>query len=129
MQPYLRLLLPDTELRLSEELDIVGLRRGGVEEEFRSLSLGTREQLAVLTRLAFADLLRESGQPAAVVLDEALVYADDPRFKRMLHILRKAAEKTQIIVLTCHERDYEGAGAPIIRLADCRPPRLDASPI
>ena len=120
VQPYLRLLLPGTELLLSEEMDIVGLRRGGVEEEFAALSLGTREQLAVLTRLAFADLLRENGQPAAVLLDDAIVFADDERFKRMLHILRKAAEKTQVIVFTCHERNYEAAGAPIFRLAECR---------
>ncbi len=120
VQPYLKLLLPGTELLLSEEMDIVGLRRAGVEEEFGALSLGTREQLAVLTRLAFADLLRENGQPAAVLLDDAIVFADDERFKRMLHILRKAAEKTQIIVFTCHERNYEAAGAPIFRLAECR---------
>jgi uncharacterized protein YhaN len=120
VQPYLKLLLPSTELRLSENMDIIGLRRGGVEEEFQALSLGTREQLAVLTRLAFADLLQENGQHATVLLDDAIVFADDERFKRMLHILRKAAEKTQIIVFTCHERNYEAAGAPIIRLAECR---------
>lgn len=120
VQPYLKLLLPGTELRLSDEMDIVGLRRGGFEEEFQALSLGTREQLAVLTRLAFADLLRENGQLAAVLLDDAIVFADDERFKRMLHILRKAAEKTQVIVFTCHEQNYETAGAPIIRLAECR---------
>lgn len=120
VQPYLKLLLPGSELQLSEEMDIVGLRRGEVEEKFASLSIGTREQLAVLTRLAFADLLRENGQPAAVLLDDAIVYADDDRFTRMIHILRKAAEKTQILVFTCRERDYLAAGAPILRLADCR---------
>ena len=72
--------------------------------------------MAVLTRLAFADLLREKGQPAVVLLDDAMVYADDDRFKRMLHILRKASEKIQIVILTCHERRYEGAGAPFFRL-------------
>jgi chromosome segregation ATPase len=120
VQPYLKLLLPGSELRLSEEMDIIGLRRGDVEEKFASLSIGTREQLAVLTRLAFADLLRENGQPAAVLLDDAIVFADDDRFTRMIHILRKAAEKTQILIFTCRERDYLAAGAPILRLADCR---------
>jgi hypothetical protein len=37
----------------------------------------------------------------------------------MLHILHKAAEHLQVIVLTCRERDYLISGAPIIRLADC----------
>jgi len=120
VQSYLKLLLPGAELRLNEDMEIVGLRRDQVVEDFQLLSLGTREQLAVLTRLAFADLLREKGQPAPVLLDDAIVYADDERFKRMVHILRKAAEKTQILVFTCHERDYEGSGAPLIRLADCR---------
>jgi len=121
IQPYLKLLLPGSELQLSENIDIIGLRRGTVEEKFTALSIGTREQLAVLTRLAFADLLRENGQPAVVLLDESIVFSDDDRFRRMLHILRKAAEKTQIIVLSCREREYESVGAPIIRLADCRP--------
>jgi hypothetical protein len=70
-------------------------------------------------RLAFADLLRENGQPAAVLLDDAIVFADDDRFTRRIHILRKAAEKTQILIFTCRERDYLAAGTPILRLADC----------
>lgn len=129
VQPYLKLLLPGTELRVSEEMDIVGLRRGDVEEEFNALSLGTREQLAVLTRLAFADLLREHGQPATVLLDDAIAYADHERFKRMVHILRKASEKTQIIVFTCRDRDYESSGAPIIHMADCRRGNEVAQPL
>lgn len=123
VQPYLKLLLPGSELALDESLHILGLRRNGLEEKFDSLSLGTREQLAVLTRLAFADLLREQGHPATVLLDDAVVYADDSRFDRMLHILQKAAQQLQIIVLTCRERDYQAGGAPIIRLTDCSTPR------
>ncbi len=123
VRPYLKLLLPGTELKLNEEMNIVGLQRGAVEEKFDSLSLGTREQLAVITRLAFADLMREHGQPATVLLDDAIVFADDQRFDRMLHILQKAAQHLQIVILTCRERDYQAAGAPIIRLSDCYAPR------
>lgn len=120
IRPYLKLLLPDAELQMNEEIEIVGLRRGAVVEEFEALSVGTREQLAILTRLAFADLLREKGQPAAVILDDAIAYADSERFERMQLILRKAARNFQVIVLTCRERDYQGFGAPIIRLDQCR---------
>jgi DNA repair exonuclease SbcCD ATPase subunit len=120
IQPYLRLLIPDAELALAnEDLGIVGLRRGGVEEPFATLSIGTREQLAVLTRLAFADFLRARGRPAAIILDDALAYADDERFDRMQLVLRKAAEHLQIIILTCREREYHALGAPIIRLSEC----------
>jgi hypothetical protein len=120
LRPYLKLLLPDAELRMNEDIEIVGLQRGAVIEDFEHLSVGTREQLAVLTRLAFADLLREKGQPAAVILDDAIAYADRDRFERMQLILRKASKNLQVIVLTCDERDYQSLGAPIVRLDQCR---------
>ena len=121
VQPYLNLLMPGSELILGDDdLSISHLRRGGKDEPFESLSVGTREQLAVLTRLAFADLLREQGHSTAVVLDDALVYADDQRFESMLYALRRAAQHQQILVLTCRERDYVSAGFPVIRLSTCR---------
>jgi DNA repair exonuclease SbcCD ATPase subunit len=119
VQAYLKILLPGTELAFDENISIVGLRRDATVEPFQSLSVGTREQLAVLTRLAFAELLQEHGHPAVVLLDDAIVFADDERFDRMLRILDKAAEKLQVIVFTCRELDYRPLGAPIIRLADC----------
>jgi hypothetical protein len=120
VQPYLNVLFPRCELVLDEnELMIRHLRRDGTDEPFESLSIGTREQLAVITRLSFADLLRGQGQPAPVILDDALVYSDGERFDAMLRVLQKAAQHTQILVLTCRERDYQLLGAPLIRLASC----------
>jgi hypothetical protein len=119
VQGYLKILLPGTELAFDDNINIVGLRRGATVEPFQSLSVGTREQLAVLTRLAFAELLQEHGRPAAVLLDDAIVFADDERFERMLRILDRASEKLQVIVFTCREGDYRPLGAPIIRLAEC----------
>ena len=120
--PYLRILFPGAELRLKEEddLEIDYILREGVKEPFVSLSIGAREQVAVLTRLALADLLREKGRPVALILDDPLVNSDDPRFGRMTLALRKAAAALQIVVLTCHEARYEALGAKTIRLADCR---------
>ena len=121
LQPYLRLLFPEADLRLREDdFEIEKICRGGVEEPFESLSIGTREQIAVLTRLALADLLREKGRPVALVLDDPLVNSDDERFRRMRTALRKAAENVQIVVLTCHEDRYKTLGASMIRLSDCR---------
>jgi DNA repair exonuclease SbcCD ATPase subunit len=120
VQPYLRLLLPETELVLSDDhLGVTALRRNGQEEPFESLSVGAREQVAVLTRLAFADLLREQGTIAPVVLDDALVNTDPNRFKRMVLAIRKASKNLQIIVLTCNEAQWLQEGSPMIRLADC----------
>ena len=121
LQPYLRMLFPESELQLGEDdLEIVSILREGVEEPFASLSIGAREQVAVLTRLALADLLRESGKPVVLILDDPLVNTDAERFRRMQLALRKAAASLQIIVLTCHEARYESLGAKMIRLVDCK---------
>jgi uncharacterized protein YhaN len=73
------MLLPTTDLVLDEDLHITGVRRNGLEEEFAKLSEGTQEQIAVLTRLGFAELLLDQGRPATVILDDALVFSDDDR--------------------------------------------------
>lgn len=119
IRPYLEILFPGTQVTLTEGIELTGLKRDGIEEPFSSLSLGTREQLAVIVRLAFADLLHDHGQPAAVILDDSIAYADADRLDRMLLVLRRAAKRSQILVLTCRERDYERAGAPIVHLPDC----------
>ena len=124
LQPYLERLFPSTNLLLDEDgLEIKSLRRGTVDEPFTSLSIGAREQIAVLARLALADLLREKGRPVALILDDALVNCDDDRFKRMGTALRRAAEHVQILILTCHEARYQTLGARTIRLIDCSEPR------
>lgn len=120
IRPYLRLLFPETEIGISEiTFDIDHLRRNAVDEPFDALSIGTREQIAVLVRLAFAEYLADSGVPPVVILDDALVNADPERMRRMLLALRKASQRLQILVFTCHESAYAALGAPVIRLADC----------
>lgn len=115
--PYLRLLAPDSSVVLDEDtLELSEVVRNGVVEPFANLSMGAREQVAVITRLALADLLREAGQPSTVLLDDALVNSDAARLDRMHLVLHKAAEKQQIIILTCRERDFLALGAPIFRL-------------
>jgi DNA repair exonuclease SbcCD ATPase subunit len=121
MKPYLSLVFPGSDISIDEEsFDIRGIRRNENEENFDQLSLGTREQLAVLARLAFAELLLEKGQPVALILDDPLVNSDDGRFRGMELALRRAAKKVQIIILTCHQSRYMTIGAPMIKLSECR---------
>jgi uncharacterized protein YhaN len=87
------------------------LARDGHAEEIADLSGGTREQIAILTRLAFARLLARTGRATPVILDDALVYADDARFARMLDALAAVADDVQVIVLTCRERTFAGLAA------------------
>lgn len=115
--PYLRLLHPDSDIVLNEEtLELEGMVRNGRAEPFEDLSTGAREQVAVITRLALAEILRGAGHPAAVILDDALVNTDEERLERMHLVLHRAAEQLQVLVLTCRERDFIGLGAPIVRM-------------
>ena len=115
--PYLKLIRSGGDIVLNEDsFEIEDLVREGVREPFQALSVGAREQVAVVTRLALADALRASGRPAAVILDDALVNADEGRLERMHLVLHKAARALQIIILTCRERDFARLGAPMHRV-------------
>lgn len=115
--PFVSRLLPNASITFAEDLRPMQLSRAGREEATEDLSKGTQEQLAVLTRIAFADLLIENGKPASLVLDDALVFADDDRFEVMLEILTEAAQRMQIIILSCRTSAYRGLEASRIMLA------------
>ena len=55
-------------------LAIEGLWRGEQLEPFVALSLGTREQLAIVVRLAVADPMAQRGQSVPLLLDDALTF-------------------------------------------------------
>ncbi len=104
ISPYLRALFPGADLALDDSFAVSGLIRPGAgaeAEEFGSLSHGTREQVAILARLAFADMLAAGDHPSFLVLDDALAFADAERMDRMFDILHEAAQRLQILVLTC----------------------------
>lgn len=70
--PYLRGLFPGAELACGEDFRVGSLSRGPrTLEDLDALSDGTRQQVAILTRLAFAETLLDQGRPALVVLDDA----------------------------------------------------------
>lgn len=103
---YIERLLPDCELSFSDDLALERVVRAGVDEQCDVLSQGTQEQLAILTRIAFADLLLEQGRPVSLILDDPLVYSDDGRLDTMIEILTDVATRMQVIVLTCRDRAF-----------------------
>ena len=103
---HIERLLPGCDLSFSEDLTLEAVIRGGISEGCGDLSRGTQEQLAVLTRIAFADMLLEQGRPVSLILDDPLVYADDARLDLMVEILSEAAERMQVILLTCRDRAF-----------------------
>ena len=125
IRPYLEALFPGAEFEVDEAFGITAVARGGGAEAFDRLSDGTREQIAILARLAFAELLVDQGRPAVVVLDDALVFSDDQRIEQMFEILAHAATKLQIIVLTCRERVFQGLAARRLRLEQAQAAVVD----
>lgn len=111
LRPMLRLLWPGAELSFDgDSLLPDALTRDGKTEAIGSLSGGTREQISLLVRLAFARLLAKSGRHAPVILDDALVYTDDARMETMFNALHQQAGDLQIIVLSCRNRALRQLG-------------------
>lgn len=113
---YIGQLLPGSELSFDEELGLAAVTRAGILESCGDLSKGTQEQLAILTRLAFADLLLEDGAPISLVLDDPLVFSDDARLEIMTEILQKASKRMQVILLTCRSKAFRHVDANRITL-------------
>ena len=119
IRPHLQVLFPKSTVEIDDNFKITGIvRNGDTVESFEHLSLGTKEQIAVLVRLAFAEMLIEQGKPAALILDDALVFSDDERITLMFDILSLAAKKMQVIVFTCRQKVFESLGGNQIRIAE-----------
>lgn len=113
---YLGRILNGAEATFGEDMGLASIRRGGMEEACEHLSRGTQEQLAILTRLAFADMLLEEGRPVSLILDDPLVYADDVRLDAMTDLILEASQRMQVILLTCRERSFRHVEGNRIRL-------------
>lgn len=122
LKPLLAMLFEDVSIQFDEKTLLPEkLVRAGLEEEVDRLSGGMREQLSILTRLAFARLLAKDGRPAPVILDDALVYSDDERIEKMFDALHRQARSQQIIVFSCRQRAFEKLGGTVLQMADWTP--------
>ena len=71
LRPLLSLLLEEASITFDETTLLpLSLERAGQNEAIDVLSGGMREQLSVLTRLAFARLLARDGRPVPVSTQE-----------------------------------------------------------
>ncbi|PIE08562.1 MAG: chromosome segregation protein SMC [Rhodobacterales bacterium] len=123
LRPLLRVLWPGAELSFDDDTILpTELTRDGTPERLDDLSGGTREQIALLVRLAFARLLARAGRPAPVILDDALVYTDDDRIERMFDALHARAGDMQLLVLSCRQRAFRALGGTVLGFAPGRLP-------
>ena len=92
-------------LRLNAELQTEGLGVTGANtadgDVVSVLSVGTRDQLATLIRLAIAEQLK-----SAIVLDDHLVHTDPARLAWFRDVLLRTSLEAQVLVLTCRPEDY-----------------------
>lgn len=111
LKPLLSILHRDAALSFdSDSLLPTGLTRANTDETLDDLSGGTREQIAILTRLAFARLFARQGRHMPIILDDALVYSDDDRIIKMFTALTRAAADQQIIVFSCRQLAFQDLG-------------------
>lgn len=89
------------EVGIGPQLDATGIRLGDDERSINDVSVGTREQIALLLRLAVAEALG-----SFVILDDHLTQSDPDRMAWLRGLLAEAAQKIQIVVMTCHPSAY-----------------------
>lgn len=117
VRPYLQALFPEADIQLADSLGVESVYRGaGETPDFAALSMGTREQINILTRIAIAEMMAEQGKPAMVIIDDGLVHSDDQRLQRMFDILNLAAERVQVLLLSCHATTFERAGGRLLSI-------------
>lgn len=96
------------EITLARDLTAKARRTGdSVGWELDYLSEGAKDQLYLALRLAVCRLALPGEDPCPIVLDDALVAFDRKRMAAALELLREQAETRQILLFTCHEREYE----------------------
>jgi recombinational DNA repair ATPase RecF len=100
-------------IAIDPQLKATGIQIGGNQREFDVLSVGTQEQIALLLRLSIAEALG-----TFVILDDQLTQSDPGRMAWMRQLLDRAAERIQVVVLTCHPQDYVGNGSGEERVVD-----------
>lgn len=119
MQHYLRFLPQAKGVIVDQHFAPAGLQRGsevGLADVVDDLSFGTREQLGLIARLAYADLLQEAGHPTFLMMDDVLLHSDEQRLEQMKRMLTDAAQRHQIVLFTCQEEKWNDMGVRIQRL-------------
>ncbi|MDE1182514.1 AAA family ATPase [Paraburkholderia sp.] len=117
---YLKRIFPQSAMTVGDDLSPATLHRAGRIDTLEALSYGTREQLGILTRLAYADLLKEAGRPTLLMLDDAAVHTDAARRDAIKRALLDAAGRHQILLFTCHPELWDDLGVRQRAIDDLR---------
>lgn len=97
---------PTFSVEISEDLQVVSRVHEGTALGVDQLSHGTREQIAVLSRLACAAIISPEDGGVPVIIDDALGWSDSQRLKTMCAAIEAAGKTCQVILLTCNPARY-----------------------
>jgi len=95
-------------IQLTAQLGTEGVVVAGAVRSTELISVGTREQLSTLYRLALAEYLCTT-----VVLDDQRVQSDNTRMDWFRGLLAEKAHSFQIVVFTCRPGDYLATSATV----------------
>ena len=123
---YTQLRYPEAPLQGEARAELEVLSSGlGWRKVQRPLSRGTQEQIYLSLRLGTLDFLDQNRERLPLVLDEALVHWDAGRRGALYGMLKKLADRRQIILFTCHrsfaEEVQESMDARLIELTHKQP--------
>lgn len=115
LQHYLALLFPGASLEIKDDLspgNLLRPRPSGMPDTgaVSALSFGSREQIGLICRFAYADLLAQAGRPTLLILDDALVHSDEQRLAQMKRVIYDVSQRHQVLLFTCHPAAWRDAG-------------------
>ena len=107
---------PGTEFTLDDALSVEARTLDGTTIDLAQLSGGAKEQMALLTRFAIADMVAGAGTDSdetrvPVVVDDALGATDPHRLARMNALFSQVGENSQVFVLTCFPQRFDRVAA------------------
>ncbi len=117
MDYYLKQLLPGVELTMNADLAPESIQdtaraagNGSLREAVAEQSYGTQEQISLVARLAYADLLAASGRATLLLIDDGILNTDGERLERVKRILYDASQRHQVLLFSCHPERWSGLG-------------------
>ena len=105
----------DFEVDIGDDWSLISRTLHGKTLPFDDLSVGAKEQLGILTRLAAAQIVSKQGG-VPLIIDDALGFSDPSRLETMGAAIAAAGRQCQIVILTCTPGRFMHVGnADVVR--------------
>jgi len=106
------------EVAIGDDWSIDSRTLQGKTISFDALSVGAKEQLGILARLAAAQIVSTQGG-VPLIIDDALGFSDPSRLETMGAAIAAAGRDCQVIILTCTPGRFTHVGnAKVVRFSE-----------